>query len=208
VDAEAAFIADFRARPAVPEGYSYARPATKTDAKLLKNGRAVCRTFDRYEPVEAVGILVARTLAQYDDEDGIIDSALTYLCPQHVGALTPLERVYASDDGFFEELALTNTFTLVLTGIDDQGRPRPDYSDINTLKDVVLYCRVLDGSEPWAFFRATDALSPPGATPSLDRYQGLLNVAHFYVCPDTRYTPENVFRQYVKRYIFGNESLG
>lgn len=177
--------------------------AKRSDASMVKSGNLACKAFDTYGALQGFAMFYGSMRVTGIEAPVMAAAAADHLCPALGVTGSQIAAYDADTDAYYAELAQTNTFKLMLSEAREQGAPSPDQDDVDLMKDAFLMCGVLNSAKvkPWDFFASMDGVQPPGSTPSILQYRGVMNSVHFYVCPESRYSPETVVKSYFDKYV-------
>ncbi len=189
VNPQIAFIDDVRASASKDAKHFMDKRKNK---ELLKAGEEACRQIERRGALVGYGLLYSSMRVTPIELPFVAEAALEHLCPESGVSPDEISAFESSGDQWWLDLAANFPFSIAL---DEAREQAAQGDDVNLLKDMLLACYVMTNDKrPWEFFTNMDGIQPPGSTPSLLEWRGVLNSAQFYLCPDAPFTYDKIVR--------------
>jgi len=195
-DPETAFLEEVRSSGPIKTRQAIEE---RKDARLLRAGRSACEQIQSRGSLTGYGMYYGSQVLPPDESPWVAQAAVTYLCPDLGVDSSEIAGFRQNFDRFVVDLASEEPFARMLAEAREQGGVGPSDDDENLMKDAFMFCAILNAPKPWRFFEALDGMQPTGSTPSLLEYRGILNSSYFYVCPDIKFSPEDVARKWADR---------
>lgn len=173
----------------------------RKDATLLKAGLAACEQIQVRGATAGYGMFLGSQLVSQIEAPWVAQAAVERLCPELGVSGSQVAAFESNFDGWVTELASELPFSTMLDEAREQGGVGREDDDNNMMKNAFMFCAILSNPKPWEFFEAMDGMQPSGSTPSLLEYKGLINSAHFYICPEVRYSPQDVAKKWFDRNV-------
>jgi len=192
VDPEKAFISGVRA---IASKDAKRFIDKRKNMKLLKAGEEACRQIKRNGALVGYGLFYSSMRVSGYESPFVAEAAIEYLCPDSGVSPDEISAFDRSGDQFYLDLATNYPFSIAL---DEAREQAAQGDDVNLLKDMFLACAVMTNDKrPWEFFAAIDGMQPSGSTPTLLKWRGVLNSAHFYLCSDAPITYNEIVRGFL-----------
>ncbi len=173
--------------------------AARKDAALVKFGESACKQIQVRGALAGYGLFYGSQEAKPGEAPWIAQAAVQHLCPELGVSAEQIAGYEANFDQWVVDLAQELPFSLMLSEAKEQGGVGKYDDDKNMMKNAFMFCGVLNTPKPWEFMESLDGVQPAGSTPTLLEYKGILNSAYFYICPEVKFSPQQVAKKWADR---------